>query len=187
MLLIYRFDSIYIYIFARCSVYITGAVYRFNSSNSCTGLETGSEELDILTDGDVLSCEPMDGGTVNSFSLFFTMTHRRLVILNVIGSHMNCNPVTGIRVAGVSISHQSYMCKSMFSHSSDRCHYECSCMKDDLCSHAIIQIPSANGGEVCEITSSWHYSVGFKPFSYCSLALNSLSKLMFNHPRTHRY
>ena len=139
-------------VYAVCCVYFAATVYRFNSLDICYNMGSGLKEVTLLTDGDVLSCEPRDDSTVNSFGLFFTTTQQRRLILKVIGSHLNCNPVTGLRVAIVSISHQISTCQSMISHSSDRY----SCLVDNVCSYVAIQILGVDDGKVCEITSVWY-------------------------------
>ena len=137
------------------SVLISGAVYKFYGRNPCYHMEAETAEVEILTDGDVSSCEKKNGTTVDLF-VFLADIHRRHLTITVIGSHVNCNPVEGLRVAISSISRRSHLCKIKFPHSPDRCHYRCSCMVDDVCSHITIGIPGIAIGEICEIKLGWH-------------------------------
>ena len=108
--------------------------------------------MDILTDGDDFSCVHRNGNIGDSFVVFLNHSHLRHIIFSVIGSHMVCSPVDGSRVHIISTSHQGRMCKVMLSHSSQRCRYECSCERDDICSHIIIKFPGGgDGGLICEI------------------------------------
>ena len=119
---------------------VSGAVYRFDGGNPCNHLDSISTEVNRLTDGDVSSCEATNGATMDVFRLFLGSIPQRNLIMTVIGSHMDCNPVSGLHVAISSTSHQSYTCKLKFSNAPDRCHYKCSCMGDDVWSHVIIGI-----------------------------------------------
>ena len=133
---------------------LSGAVYRFNGTNPCNQLEADFREVDLHTNGDVYSCEARNGTTTDMFGLFLDGMPRRYVVVTVIGSHMNCNPVDGLHVTISSTSHQSYICKSMPSHSSDRCHYRCSCI-DHFCSHITFGILGVDNGDICEIKIDW--------------------------------
>ena len=134
-----------------CVVYSTGAMYRFNGSNPCNHTEAGSDEVDKLRDGDLFSCALRNDNVLEFFGLFLNTKAQRQIVITVIGSHMNCSPVDGLKVTLFSISHKSYICKAMLSHSADRCQYQCSCKRDDVCSHVVIGIPSVHGGDLCEV------------------------------------
>ena len=145
--LYYRFDG------TSCKLF-SGAVYRFNGTNPCNQLEADFEEVALLTDGDVYSCEARNGTTADMYGLVLDGIPRRHVVVTVIGSHMNCNPVDGLHVTISSTSHQSYICKFKPSHSPDRCHYRCSCI-DYFCSHITIGILGVDNGDICEIKVDW--------------------------------
>ena len=145
--------------------WISGAVYRFNGTNSCNHLEADSVEVDLLTDGDVSSCEARNGTTTDLLGLFLDGIPRRHLFITVIGSHMNCKPVDGLHVTISSTSHQRYICKLKFSHSPVRCHYRCSCLGDDICSHVIIGTLGIDNGDICEITIGWTLSHGNLPLT----------------------
>ena len=133
----------------------SGAVYKFNDINLCNHLGAESVEVDLLIDGDVSTCETRNGTTVELFGLFLDHIHRRHIAIIVIGSHMDCNPASGLHVAISSTSDQNYICKLKFSNAPDRCHYKCSCMGDDVCSHVIIGILGTDIEEICEIKFGW--------------------------------
>ena len=76
--------------------------------------------------------------------------------LTVFESHINCNPVDGLHVTISSTSHQSYICKLKFLHSTDRYHYRCPCIfLDNICSHVIIGILGIDNGDICDIIIGW--------------------------------
>ena len=134
---------------------ISGSVYRFDGGNPCNHLDSVSTEVDILTDGNVSSCEERNSTAVDLFGFFLGNDPQRNVIITVVGSHIDCNPVNGLRVAISSTSHQSYICELRFSHAPDRCHYKCSCMGDDACSHVIIGILGVGNRDICELKIGW--------------------------------
>ena len=134
--------------------YFTGAAYKFNETNYCNYTESTSEEVDILTDGDLSSCETRRGNAVDLFGLFFKFPMRH-VIISVIGSPMICSPVQGLHITIVSTSDQGKPCQAMLSTFPDKCLYRCVCITGDDCSHVVIAVPGVDGGEICEIVVAW--------------------------------
>ena len=133
----------------------TGAIYKFNGSNICNHMEEESWHFVELTDGDPFSCLLRNGNTVDHFGLYLNDIHWRYIPVTVIGSPMNCSPVDGIYAIIVSTTHQSRMCKIMLSSNSERCHFECSCVRDEVCSHVVFRIVGVDGGNICEVIIGW--------------------------------
>ena len=137
-----------------CIYVLTGSAYRFNATSPCHIMGSTSEEVGILTDGDLSSCEAQYGNTVDLFGLFFKLPRRRVVI-SVIGSPVICSPANGLHVTILSTSDQGKLCQAMPSNFPDRCLYRCVCITGDDCSHVIIAVPGVDGGKICEIVVAW--------------------------------
>ena len=136
-------------------ILFSGAVYRLRGSTPCNQNEMKSDEVDVLTDGDLSSCESDNGNTGDWFGLFLDKIPRTRILLSVIGN-INCRPISGLLVTIVSLSEQSNICKTVFSSSSDMCHYRCYCMQNDICSHILVKITTGDRGEICEIKFGWY-------------------------------
>ena len=105
--------------------------------------------MSALTDGDLSSCAPRNGGTRSLFGLFLDKIPRTRILLSVIG-RIQCKPVDGLQVTIVSVTHQSNVCETMLSQFSNRCHYRCFCKTHDICSHVFVGIIGVDD-EICEI------------------------------------
>ena len=137
----------------------TGTAYRSGANNVCNHIGAESEEVAVLTDGDLSTCEIRNDSTVGVFRLFIKHPRRRILV-SLTGRLINCSPANGVIVTIVSTSEEGTICQAMLSHFSDRCLYRCFCINYINCSHVMVTIP-ADGGDICEIIIDWnltHYA-----------------------------